>query len=271
MSLESVADELYGLPLAEFTAARNASATTEPAAKSLKKPSAAAWALNQFARRRSAELDQVFSLGEQLRDAQDDLDAASLRALGSQRRQLVSAIAKQVGDLATELGDAVGASIILEVEQTLQAAMADARAADALRTGRLVRSLSTAGLDEVDLEGAVAGAVPATPRRARTGPTPEQKKKLQKAVDDAQAAADSAVEAQTEARNRADEAAQRTHDLEAKIADLTARLADAREQLSDSRVAAKRLAAEHSAATTESDRAAERLRDARDTLEASHG
>jgi len=252
--LDRIADELYALTPKEFTAARNAKAKGLPAAKTLKKPSAAAWALNQFARRRGDQLHEVFRLGEQLRYAQAELNSAALRVLASERRELVSAVAKQVARLASELGDSISASVVLEVEQSLQAAMADPRAADALRTGRLVRSLSTAGLDEVDLEGAVAGSVARTKARAKKGPTAAEVKKRQKQRADAEAAVRDADAAKTAANDRADEAAQLTTDLEEQLADLTARLADAREQLAASRAAQREAA--HAA-----DTAAERLGD----------
>ena len=245
--LDRIADELYALTPKEFTAARNAKAKGLPAAKTLKKPSAAAWALNQFARRRRDQLDEVFSLGEQLRDAQAELNSAALRLLASERRQLVSAVAKQVAALASELGDSISASVVLEVEQSLQAAMADPRAADALRTGRLVRSLSTDGLDEVDLEGAVAGSVARTKVRAKRGPSAAEIKKRQKQRADAEAAVHAAGATKAAADDRAEEAAQLTTELEAQ-------LADAREHLTASRAAQRE-------AARDADAAAERLHD----------
>ena len=264
MSLESVADELYGLPPAEFTAARNARAKQAPEAKKLTKPSVAAWAINQFARQRGDELDAVFSLGEQLREAQDELDSATLRSLGSQRRTLITAMAQRVATLASDLGSPVGASAVLEIEQTLQAAMADPRAADALRTGRLIRSLSTDGLDEVNLEGAVAGAMPrpSAPPKAQAA----ERRQKQKRLADAEAAAHEAREAQTLADDRAAQASQHTTQLETEIADLTARLADARDDLATARAHLKQRAVEQRNASRAAESAAVAAREVAEQL-----
>ncbi|MRG61217.1 hypothetical protein GE115_15285 [Agromyces sp. CFH 90414] len=163
-ALARVADELYGLAPDEFTAARNARAKQlKPddralAAKigELRKPSAVAWVVNQLVRHRADELDDLLALGDELRAAQADLDAASLTQLARERRKLVGAMARQAGALADELGHPARGSTLDEVAETLQAALTDAAAAAAVRSGRLVRGLEAVGT-EVDLDGAVAG------------------------------------------------------------------------------------------------------------------
>ena len=167
-SLDQVADELYALLPGQFTKARN---DREKAAKgegekdiaaeikALRKPSAAAWVVNMLARHRTKEIDQVLELGASLRSAQQDLDRDELRELTRQRQQLVAAVARDGAALAEQLGDSIGASALTEVEQTLQAGMADESAALAVRSGRLVRSLSSTGWDPVDLTDAVAGSL----------------------------------------------------------------------------------------------------------------
>jgi hypothetical protein len=174
--LAEIADELYALLPDEFTAARNARAKTlrlddrglAKTVAELRRPSPAAWLVNQLVRHRRADLDQLLELGEQLRAAQADLDAAALTALARERRRVVGALARDAGVLADELGNPVRGPVLDEVAETLQAGMTDASAADAVRSGRLVRGLEAIGT-EVDLDGAVAGggsgARPA-PRRA---------------------------------------------------------------------------------------------------------
>lgn len=224
MSLEQIADELYGLPLDEFTAARNARAKTEKAAKTLPKPSGAAWAINQFARSSPKKLEQVFALGAQLREAQDDLDAASLRKLGQQRRALLSALAKEISTTAAMQGD---------IEQTLQAAMADEDAAAAVASGRLVRTLESDGITPADLEGAVAAPVTGArrPAPATRAPSAAARKKAQAAL--AAAAADrekaEASAAELEAKHIAAEAC--TTKARAQVERLEAELAAARATL----------------------------------------
>lgn len=168
MDLASVADELYGLLPADFTAARNGRAKAVGAEdkalvdqiRRLPKPSAAAWAVNMLVRRRPDDITGILDLGVSLREAQESLDRDEMKALGRQRQALIAAVARLARDLAAELGNPISDSAVAELEQTLQAAMADPGAALAVRTGRLVRALSSTGLEPPDLAGAVAGPAP---------------------------------------------------------------------------------------------------------------
>src|SRR4051794_41928643 len=71
-------DRLYELPLSEFTAARNALAKElggeqGKRVKALRKPSVAAWALNQAVRGAPDKLREFLSAGEGLREAYEAL------------------------------------------------------------------------------------------------------------------------------------------------------------------------------------------------------
>ncbi|HET9860229.1 MAG TPA: hypothetical protein VFQ19_10655, partial [Nocardioidaceae bacterium] len=98
MDLAGVADELYALTPEEFTGTRNQRAKEAKAEdkdlsdriKTLPKPSTAAWVINMLARNQADLLEQVLSLGEALRQAQEKLEGDELRELGKQRRQLTS-------------------------------------------------------------------------------------------------------------------------------------------------------------------------------------
>ncbi|MDQ4491521.1 hypothetical protein RBS60_15070 [Sinomonas sp. ASV486] len=177
MELDDVAAELYALPPGAFTAARNQRAKQARAedqallAKQiarLPKPSAATWALNMLARRRVDEISQVLDLGAELRDAQEDLDPARMRELSQQRSRLLSAVVRDGRALASDLGVKISEPAASEMEQTLRAAMTDPRASEALRSGLLVRTFTSNGLEPVDLTGAVAvpGAWPEQPAAA---------------------------------------------------------------------------------------------------------
>ncbi len=162
MSLLEVADRLYALPLDQFTAARNTAAKDADdrglagEIRGLRKPSATAWVVNQLVRHRREEVEALLELGQSLRDAQDDLDPVTLRSLGQQRRKVVTALARRAAGIADDLGHTVAPSTSTEVEQTLQAAMTDPAAAEAIRTARLLRSLNSSGIEPVDLTDAVA-------------------------------------------------------------------------------------------------------------------
>lgn len=80
MTLDDALDELYGAPLEEFVAERKRLAKKlgggdgkEIAA--LRKPSVAAWALNQLARRERRDVDLLLDAGYRMRQAGVDRDA----------------------------------------------------------------------------------------------------------------------------------------------------------------------------------------------------
>ena len=161
--LDAIAAELYALPPAEFTAARNARAglaapELAKRLKALRKPTVSAWAVNLLAR--DGQLADAVELSTALREAQDDLDAAELARLGRQRRQLVAALAKQAVGLAEEAGGALSSAARDDVEKTINAAVMDASAAAAVLTARLTKPLEAGDIDPAALTDAVGGSLP---------------------------------------------------------------------------------------------------------------
>jgi hypothetical protein len=252
--LESIAAELYALPPSEFTAERNERAKSEggplgAAVKSLAKPSAAAWATNLLARERPDEVAQLFDLGDALRDAQEGADRSTLTKLGSQRRALVSALAKQAGALAKDAGHAVNASALTDIQSTLNAGMSDAGAAAAVASGRLVRALAGDGLDAVDLTDAVGGALPAM-RATAARPAKKLDKRAVEAARKARAEAEARLREATataEAAEKAVEEAGRVREslvgerdeLREHLADVEAELGEAGRALDEAQRARK--------------------------------
>ena len=174
--------DLYALPPEEFTAARTAQVKAARAAGdrdlaarlgALRRPTASAYAVNALVRAEPELVAQVVALGAQLGQAQGGGDAAALRALGEQRRQLLEAVTDRA---AEAVGGALSPTARLEVTGTLEAALADPASAEAVRSGRLVRALSYAGFGGADLEGAVAeptgAATEVRHRRPRARTTP---------------------------------------------------------------------------------------------------
>jgi hypothetical protein len=168
-------EDLYALPPEAFTAARTASAKAAKAAgdaalakqiAAQRRPTTSAWLVNRLAREAPALLDELLALGSALGAAQAAGRADELRELGRQRRELVAALAERA---AADVGRAVTASTRAEVEQTLEAALADPASAAAVRSGRLVRALSFAGFGGVELSGAVAAPVASGKRDAARG------------------------------------------------------------------------------------------------------
>src|SRR5688500_17522813 len=160
--LLAIADELYALGLAEFTPARDAKAKElkgtdlAPRVKALKKPSLAAWVVNLLVRHETEQVEQVLTVGAALREAQASMSGDELRALTKQRRQLTAAVTTRARALAREHGQKVTEAVADQVEATLTAAMVDEDCAAAVRSGLLVGALSATGVDEVELDRAVA-------------------------------------------------------------------------------------------------------------------
>jgi hypothetical protein len=240
--LDAIAAELYALPPAEFTAARNARAAAAGRAvgariKKLPKPAVAAWAVSLLAR--EGQLGDALELASALREAQDDLDAAELSRLSAQRRALVAALSKQAVGLAGERGVTVGAAAREDVEKTINAAVMDAAAAAAVMTGRLVRALEATGFEHVDLTDALGGsavdgsAAPPPPRRDDLAER-RARREAEKAAREADRAASEAerdlarIETRLgKARSRADLLHERLDDLRAEVERLEAEAAAA--------------------------------------------
>ena len=114
--IEEVADELYGLPPEEFTAARTqfekeakAAGDREVAARihALAKPTVTAWLANQLVRGHRDEVESFLQLGAGLREATRNLAGDELRALSRQRNELVDALVEHAREVARAAGRSV--------------------------------------------------------------------------------------------------------------------------------------------------------------------
>lgn len=224
--LDSVADELYRLPPARFTASRNAHAQAAKKAgdrpladriAALRKPTTSAWAANLLARERRDEIGPLLRLGEALRQAHRSLDGGQLRRLNRQQRELVQALSRQAAQLAAEAGQPLAGQAVQEVEETLHAALADPDAGAAFAEGRLTKPLSAT----VDITGQATTAAEAahrTPKPARTAEDTARARReaeRQRRREDAEQARQQARRAEQEAEARESEAAAAREDLDA--------------------------------------------------------
>ena len=234
----SAASELYGLPLGEFTAARDERAKQartegDRAAATvigrLTKPTAAAWLANQLARQPPGELTPLLELGDALRQATAALDAPRLRQLSRQQQQVVSALMGRVRELAAAAGQAVSDSTARGVEDTLHAALADEAAGRELARGQLTGTLSRAGFPGIDSADGAAPAAPltssapvrhqagaagsarsATAGQARPGQRARTREPARKTGSDRKAESDRQAQAAAEARRQQLERARRS-------------------------------------------------------------
>lgn len=170
-------DDLYGLPLDQFVPERTALARElrkagerERAAEvaALRRPSVAAWAVNQLVRTQHSAVGELFEAGDGLRAAQDDVlagrgDARSLRAGVERERSAVDALTDAARGLLSSEGQELSDAMLGRVADTLHAAAFDDEARDQVREGRLERELRHVGLGTA----AFAGGGSTTPAPAR--------------------------------------------------------------------------------------------------------
>jgi hypothetical protein len=250
MELPNEAAALFRVPPEGFIADRDALVqrlraegrdADASAVKSLRKPTALVWALNQLATREPDALGAVFEAGRDLRAAQQAAlagkpsGAEDLRVASTARRDAVArardaavAILDEAGTRGAGQADAIAAA--------LEAASTDAEAGAALASGTLAKAPSAAGLGFGELP-----TMTALPGGREGNTTPARDTVRRRKEREA---------ARTRARNRR-AAADR----------LARQLADAREQVA--RLERDHAAAESEAlaAETEADRAERDLED----------
>ncbi len=177
--LADTVEELYGLPRDGFIPRRDElvkqaraekDRETATAIGALRKPSVAAWLANQLAREHPDEVGALAELGSSLRDAQSRLEGDALRQLSRQRRGLVQALVDRARTLARADGVRIGDAATRELEQTIQAALADGEVARALAAGHLVTAIEPgAGLGDAAASSAITPTRAPRPRVRRPG------------------------------------------------------------------------------------------------------
>jgi hypothetical protein len=243
VDLEAVATELYGRLPSEFVAARDARSGEARAAgdrqlataiKAMRRPTTSAWLANWLARERAEELGRLIALGAAMRQAQDHLAGDQLRQLSRQRHQVVAALASEAARAAAEAGLTVGGQAASELEETLQAAMADPGAADALRSAHLTVALHHTGFGPTDSVQPPPRTQEEEPEQVSEQADQEAETRRRHRLDAATAAlrqaesvATDAASTATEAQRVADEARARLGHLREEVAELTKQLAAA--------------------------------------------
>lgn len=268
-------DDLYALAPEDFTAARDAAVKQARAGgdralakdlAALRRPTLPAHLVNLLVRAEPDLVVQLLELGGQLAEAQRAGSGAGLRELGEQRRGLVSAVTARAVDLG---GREVTAAVRLEVEATLEAALADRAAADAVRSGRLVRALSYAGFGGADLEGAVAPPPAVEPRPGSSAADAGAVRRAERAAQEAAGRLDDAVRACEQAQREEDGAVDRLSqaaDAETEAEQALADARTARRQAEDAARSAQEAAGAAADAVRAAQEAAEGARAALDRL-----
>ena len=179
--------ELYGLPLDEFVASRDGLARElrregekERAGEvaKLRKPSVAAWAVNQLARNNRKQLDLLLDAGHRLRTGQEELlkggDRKKFEGARRDHERAVRELVASAGKLL-EKGRGTGSEQVLaSVDRTLRYASIDEEQRALLASGRLTAEVDAPGF------GAFTGLdVPSAP--PSRPPSPQKKREAPKA------------------------------------------------------------------------------------------
>lgn len=176
-------DDLYGLPLERFTEERNALAKTlrkegrrEEAAviSKRRKPSVAAWAVNQLVRTQRREIAALFQAGDALQEAQSRLlggrgEADALRDAVETERTAVNQLTEKARGLLSSEGHELTRATLERVSETLHAAALDEDGRTQVQGGALERELRHVGL------GGLGDAAPPKSARSPRGKSSSKK------------------------------------------------------------------------------------------------
>jgi len=230
VDVDAELDRLYGLPLEEFTKARNDLAArlkkageAEAAAevKALAKPSVPAWAVNQLARTRKRDVRALLDAAERARSGK----AKSLREALDEQRDALHRLTNEARELLEAARGSAPDAMVQRIAATLRAAASDPAAAELLERGRVNEDLEPAGFE------ALAGLVgPKSSPASKRDESDARRKRLeaaQKAVRERKAEAaelhDRAEESERQAakvRKAADRADRALEDAEAELRSL---------------------------------------------------
>jgi hypothetical protein len=171
-------DGLFKLPLAEFTAARNALATRlkkvgrhgdADAVKAVPKPSVPAWVVNQLYWRQRKEFDQLIDTGERFRKAQATHLAGKstdIRAPLNARREALKKLAHLAAETLRSGGYTATPDMMRRITTTLEALSTYGSLPEAPRAGRLTDDVAPPGFETL------ASLVPRIGKATHDGGTP---------------------------------------------------------------------------------------------------
>ncbi len=160
-AIDDEVDALFGLPLAEFTSARNTlaarlkkSGSGEGKAdaervKALAKPSISAWAVNQIYWNHREEFDRLIASGERFHKAQSSGKIADMRIALDARREALTHLSSVATSLLRDGGHSPSPDTIHRVTTTLEAMSVYASRSDAPRPGRLTDDVDPPGFESL--------------------------------------------------------------------------------------------------------------------------
>jgi hypothetical protein len=265
--LEDAVDRLHAVPLEDFVAERKRLAKElrgagERAAAAelakLPKPSAPAWALNNLARTEPDAVEAWLDAAEALRDASvhaDRSSAGALRAAMAAHREATRTLLAALRDRTRPNGRELSEPMLDRARDLLQAATADAQAAERLRAGRVVEGgedAAAAGEEEAD----GAAEIPTTKPRGSTGRGSADRAAERRAAKEREAGEREAA-ARAELERLVAGAEQRLSELRDAAEERAAAAGEAGERLEEARRTLHRSESEAAAAREAADEAAD--------------
>ncbi|MFE0748193.1 hypothetical protein [Gordonia sp. NPDC058843] len=245
---DEIVDELYGLAPEAFVQRRNeiarevkADGDRELAGRvaKLRRPTQAAWAINQWVRANPDESALIAELASELTAAQRRSAVDKMRTLSSRRQELIGASVAAVARTASDLHVALADSAIREVTQTLRAAVADREVLEQVVRGNLTASAEYSGFGPAGVfvvpepaPGPEAGEPGAGTNRAdddRADPLPSddadrERRELHARLTDAE-------EGERSARSDLDDASQTVHVASSEVDEIVGRAQELRAEL----------------------------------------
>lgn len=247
VTVEREIDELFDLPLDEFTAARNdlakrlkrdGDAEAAEQVRSLPKPSVAAWAVNQLARREPEAVRSLLNVAARLRSAQErslkgERAADELRGAQAEEREIIRRLTRSAEGVLREAGRPASGTTLERAASLLRAAAVGEPGRTMLREGRLTGDVEVSGFDafaglKLPAKGRARGAARAgddlAERRRQKREAERHRKQLEKRVRELASHADDAERDAVQARKEADAAeavaAERRREADAAAAEL---------------------------------------------------
>lgn len=244
-----VVAQLYGGSRDEFLAARSKRAAEAKAdgdadlarrIAALRKPTVAAWLVNQLVRRHPEDVDDLVAVAGELGDAHRHGTGERLREAGAARRDLLRRLEGHVRELARDTGVRLSDDTATQIDTTFQAALINSAALAAVRSGQLNTAV---GLDADLLDQWPAADVtrpPSTPRprqQPEPEPEPEPDPELVAAWARARELATAAAQAREQAERELGKAQEVASGTEEALADAKAKLDVARQDHQRARAA----------------------------------
>jgi hypothetical protein len=236
--IDDETDELFKLPLTEFTVARNALAARLKKAgnrdeaervKALSKPTLSAWAVNQLYWTRGDAFKELIAAGKRFGKADD------MRGALNARRQAISALTRHAADLLRDAGHNPAPDIIRRITTTLEALSAYSSVSDPPIPGRLTADVDPPGFESLAALMPTSVARPA-PSDESTRVVPFQPsgaalQAAEEALREAQTIAHDAAAALKKATDHANEAEKQRQDAEGRFKRATVAAEEAQRQM----------------------------------------